>query len=103
MLQCLVEIPYLLDTGIINAYRNDPDIKFVLVERDASSWADSCHATAGWLVNRLNGWEIQAYKHVSRFLTNFTRAVPLVYARQAAFTKPDEPGSKQAMAYSYNE
>ena len=39
--QCIVEIPSWTGTDILEAYAQDPDVKFIMTERDPDQWLNS--------------------------------------------------------------
>lgn len=47
IIQCVIEMPWFFDSDVVEAYVNDPDVKFILTDRDPDKWVKSYNSTLG--------------------------------------------------------
>lgn len=71
-MQCIIEIPSYLGMQFLRTYADDPDVKFILTERDPGRWARSFLNTVGYVVDLASSFPVNILKrfegHVGAFL-----------------------------------
>jgi hypothetical protein len=101
--QCLVEIPSFLGPALLDEYAQDPEVKFILTERDPDRWAKSINGTAGFVVNASASFPLNVLKHFDEELGIFLALNTTIYAAVADGTKPGQPGNEAALRRNYVE
>ncbi|KAF7181865.1 hypothetical protein CNMCM7691_001162 [Aspergillus felis] len=100
---CLVEIPSWLGPALLDEYAQDPEVKFILTERDPDRWAKSVNGTAGFVVKAAASFPLNVLKHFDEELGIFLALNVTVYAAMADGTKPGQPGNEAALRRNYIE
>ncbi|KAJ5097603.1 hypothetical protein N7456_008324, partial [Penicillium angulare] len=97
---CLVEIPSYMGMDFIEAYANDPDVKFILTERSPEKWAKSVNNTAGQVANMGFRFPFNILKYFESTLYHFLDLNVVVYNSVAGGTKiGDEDNEKMLCKY----
>ncbi|GIC92858.1 uncharacterized protein Aud_009333 [Aspergillus udagawae] len=100
---CLVEIPSFLSSALLDEYAQDPEVKFILTERDPDRWAKSINGTAGFIVNAAASFPLNVLKHFDEELGIFLSLNTTVYGAWADGTEPGQPGNEAALRRNYVE
>ncbi|GIK07270.1 hypothetical protein Aspvir_002928 [Aspergillus viridinutans] len=100
---CLVEIPSWLGPTLLDEYAQDPEVKFILTERDPERWAKSINGTAGFVVKSAASFPLNVLKHFDEELGVFLALNVTLYAAMADGTKPGQPGNEAALRRNYVE
>ncbi|KAJ5707158.1 hypothetical protein N7488_006959 [Penicillium malachiteum] len=98
---CIVEIPSYMGTDLLEAYGQDPDVKFILTERDPKKWSRSVNNTAGQVVIAANKFPLNVLKHFEPTLYHFFRMNTLAYNILAAGTKIGDQDNEKELVRSY--
>ncbi|KAJ5455302.1 hypothetical protein N7475_010423 [Penicillium sp. IBT 31633x] len=98
---CLVEIPSYIGVDLLEAYAKDPDVKFILTERQPEKWAASINNTAGKLATKATEFPFSILKYFDSTLYEFLTLNILVYRAIAGGTAPGEPGNEEALCRYY--
>ena len=101
--ETLVEVPAMLGPSVIEAYANDPDVKFLLTERDPKKWVTSINNTAGPIVKKTKSFPLNILKYFDHPLNVFLSQTGLVYNVLADSTYPGGPGNEAALERNYTE
>ncbi|KAJ5811448.1 hypothetical protein N7474_007749, partial [Penicillium riverlandense] len=99
----LVEIPAMLGPSVIEAYANDPDVKFLLTEREPEKWVASINNTAGPIIKQAKTFPLNILKYFDHALKVFLNQTVLVYDVLADSTYPGGPGNEAALQRNYTE
>ncbi|KAJ5652838.1 hypothetical protein N7507_010264 [Penicillium longicatenatum] len=99
----LVEIPAMLGPAVIEAYVEEPEVKFLLVERDPAKWAASINNTAGPIMKQARSFPLNILKYFDHALNVFLSQSVLVYDVLADSTYPGGPGNEAALQRNYTE
>lgn len=84
----------------IEAYADDPDVKFILTERSPAKWAKSVNNTAGQVVGMAYTFPFNILKYFDSFLYHFLDLSIVVYQAVAGGTKiGDEDNEKMLCKY----
>src|ERR1700712_1403860 len=67
----LVEVPSFFDTDCLEAYAEDPDVRFILTERTPRSWANSFNSYVGGIVKAVESPPLNVLKYFSKQLGYF--------------------------------
>ncbi|EXJ61212.1 uncharacterized protein A1O5_12004 [Cladophialophora psammophila CBS 110553] len=67
----IVEIPSYFDTACLEAYLEDPEVKFILTERTPQSWARSLNGFVGKIVTGVESPPMNILRHFNRTLNYF--------------------------------
>jgi hypothetical protein len=70
-MQCLVEIPSYMGMDLIQAHLKNPDVKFILTERDPDKWVDSVNNTAGGVANMAYQFPFSILKYFDSTIYEF--------------------------------
>ncbi|GFF42017.1 hypothetical protein IFM51744_05002 [Aspergillus udagawae] len=100
---CLVEIPSFLSPALLDEYAQDPEVKFILTERDPDRWAKSINGTAGFIVNAAASFPLNLLKHFDEELGIFLALNTTLYGASADGTKPGQMGNEAALRRNYVE
>ncbi|EAW20279.1 uncharacterized protein NFIA_099130 [Aspergillus fischeri NRRL 181] len=100
---CLIEIPSFLGPALLDEYAQDPEVKFILTERDPDRWAKSVNGTAGFVVKAAASFPLNVLKHFDKELGTFLALNTTLYAVVADSTKPGQPGNEAALRRNYVE
>lgn len=103
ILQCLIEIPSFLGPALLDEYVEDPEVKFILTERDPDRWAKSVNGTAGFIITAAASFPLNILKYFDEELRIFLALNTTLYAVLADGTKPGQPGNEAALTRNYVE
>ncbi|KAK9436887.1 hypothetical protein VB005_11702 [Metarhizium brunneum] len=98
---CLVEIPYFLGPGLLKAYADDPNIKFILTDRDPDKWVTSVNKTVGEIITKMNQFPLNVLQYFNRDLHKFLTLNKVIYGAIADGTVPGDRDNKAAMRRNY--
>jgi hypothetical protein len=101
--QCLVELPSFLGPAVIEAYAEEPDVKFILVEREPTKWVASLTKTGGNLLKALNGFPLALLKYFDSLLYRFVSLNRIVFWSFTDCKNPGDPDYEVAMHRNYEE
>lgn len=93
----------MLGPSVIEAYANDPDVKFLLTEREPKKWVTSINNTAGSIVKKTESFPLNILKYFDHALNMFLNQSVLVYNVLADSTHPGGPGNEAALQRNYTE
>jgi hypothetical protein len=88
---------------LLEAYAEDPDVKFILTERQPEKWAKSVNNSAGDLVQMSERFPMNIVKHFDPLLSEFMRVTALIYGGLAAGTRPGHPDNERELYAYYND
>ncbi|GFF92173.1 hypothetical protein IFM60648_09656 [Aspergillus lentulus] len=100
---CLIEIPSFLGPALLDEYVQDPEVKFILTERDPDRWAKSVNGTAGFIITAAASFPLNILKYFDEELRIFLALNTTLYAVLADGTKPGQPGNEAALTRNYVE
>ncbi|KAJ5675006.1 uncharacterized protein N7477_004940 [Penicillium maclennaniae] len=100
---CLVEIQSFLGPAIIEAYVQDPDVKFILVEREPTKWVASLNNTAGGLMKALHGFPLVFLKYFDSILYRFVTLNQTCLWSFSDRNNPTDPDFEVALRRNYAE
>ncbi|KAG6139275.1 hypothetical protein E4U28_003901 [Claviceps purpurea] len=98
---CIVEIPYFLGLDILQAYADDPNIKFILTDRDPDKWVTSINNTVGGIVQSANSFPMTILQHFSGYLYWFLNLNCTLYGAIADGTDPGGKNNREVMRRNY--
>lgn len=104
--EVLVEVPSMCPSQLVPAYIDDPDVRFLLVERDPDAWARSFDAFIGKQWIRLNSFPmnvLQMFNPKLRAMNRFAHVMYEYYGDGRKFTVRDvgAPGVQSALSVGY--
>lgn len=99
--KCIVEIPYFLGLDILQAYADDPNIKFILTDRDPDKWVTSINNTVGGIVQSANSFPMTILQHFSGYLYWFLNLNCTLYGAIADGTDPGGKNNREVMRRNY--
>lgn len=97
----IVEIPSFFDTDCLEAYAEDPDVKFILVERTPQSWTASFNRFIGGILQAIESPPFSIFKYFNRTFSYFCISNVYLYNLWAEGTRPGEPGNTEALIRNY--
>ncbi|KAJ5182786.1 hypothetical protein N7492_000402 [Penicillium capsulatum] len=100
---CLVEIPSYMGMDVMEAYVDDPDVKFILTERDPQKWASSVNKTAAQVAGLATQFPTNILKYFDGFLYEFLRMNQIVYRAMAGGTQVGDPDNEEMLCKYYTE
>jgi hypothetical protein len=86
---------------LIDAYLQDPDVKFILTERNPDKWVTSVDNTIGNVVRFYGQFPASILRYLDTYLYNISYLGQLIYLALSDGTKPDHPRSKEALRQNY--
>ncbi|KAG5974546.1 hypothetical protein E4U55_008163, partial [Claviceps digitariae] len=98
---CLVEIPSFLGPAILKAYADDPNIKFILTDRDPDKWVTSINNTVGDIVHSSIGFPLNILRHFDGYLYWFFSLNQSIYGVLADGTLPEEKDNRALLRRNY--
>ncbi|KAG6020785.1 hypothetical protein E4U41_002725 [Claviceps citrina] len=98
---CLVEVPYFLGPEILKAYADDPEVKFILTDRDPDKWAASVNNTVGGIVQMANSFPMNILNYFNGHLYWFLNLNRSIYGAIADGTAPGGKNNKEALRRNY--
>ncbi|CEJ55879.1 hypothetical protein PMG11_02109 [Penicillium brasilianum] len=100
---CMVEIPSYMGKDLLGAYADDPDVKFILTERQPEKWARSVNNSAGGVVKMAESFPMNILKNFDPTLCEFMRINILIYDALARGTRPGDPDNEEELCTYYND
>jgi hypothetical protein len=88
---------------LIEAYIDDPDVKFILTERDPEKWVTSVNTTAGALLEMPYQFPLVILKYFDATLYRFLAMNEVVYGAISRCTKPGEPDNAPNLRKHYTD
>lgn len=88
---------------LLEAYTADPDVKFILTERNPLKWAKSVNNSAGGVVAMAESFPMNIIKHFDATLCEFMRSNVLIYDALSARTRPGDANNEFELVRSYND
>ncbi|KAJ5310638.1 uncharacterized protein N7443_003099 [Penicillium atrosanguineum] len=100
---CLVEIPSFVGPAIIEAYVEEPDVKFILVEREPTKWVTSLNNSGGKLIKTLHGFPLVFLKYFDVVLYRFITLNQTCFWSFSDGNNPNDPDFEVALHRNYAE
>lgn len=88
---------------LLGAYAEDPDVKFILTERQPEKWARSVNNSAGGVVKMAESFPMNILKNFDPTLCEFMRINILIYDALARGTRPGDPDNEEELCTYYND
>lgn len=101
--QCLVEIPSYVGMDVMETYVDDPDVKFILTERDPQKWAASINKTAAQVVVMAERFPMNILKYFDPFLYEFYHTNQIICCAMAGGTRIGDPDNEEMLCRYYTE
>ncbi|KAJ5112168.1 hypothetical protein N7532_000213 [Penicillium argentinense] len=98
---CIVEVASFIGKDIIEAYAADPDVKFILTERDPDKWARSVNNTAGHVVNMEKKLPFSVLKYFDPYVSSFLSLNVTIYRALAGSTAPGDKDNERMLRKLY--
>ncbi|KAK2612655.1 hypothetical protein QQS21_001271 [Conoideocrella luteorostrata] len=99
--QCLVEVPYFMGPEILEAYADDPNVKFILTDRNPDKWVTSVNNTAGNIIKMGRSFPMNILQHFNTDIWWFLRLNRTLYGALADGTVPDDENNEEALRRNY--
>ncbi|KAG6000330.1 hypothetical protein E4U21_005608 [Claviceps maximensis] len=99
--ECIVEIPFFLGSEMIKAYADDPNVKFILTDRDADKWVDSFNNTLGREAKSSAVFPMNILKHFDGYLGGILGCNSAIYGAVADGTLPGDENNRAAVRRNY--
>ncbi|CAG7919530.1 unnamed protein product [Penicillium olsonii] len=100
---CIVEVPSYLGTGLIEAYVNDPDVKFILTERNPEKWATSINKTIGPNAEMSHQFPFLILKYFNATMYHTHTLIELIYRVMSKCTARGEAENVENIQKHYTE
>lgn len=100
---CVCEIPSFVHGDFIDAYLDDPEVKFILTEREPENWVRSMNNTVGKLEIGTNGFPVRMLWGFNEMLGSFAWMASLIYYRWSDGLKTGQKGNDEALRKNYVE
>lgn len=97
----LVEVPSYMPVQIINAYLDDPDVKFLLTEREPDKWVRSFNKQVGGMNDYLDTIPMSILKYFDSGLWQHWKFNGIVYGLFSGMTKRSYPENEQILRQNY--
>jgi hypothetical protein len=88
---------------MIEAYAQDPNVKFILTERSPEKWAKPVNNTAAKVATMAGQFPFSILKYFDASLYTFLELNVVMYQGLAGGTKPGGPGNEQMLVRYYKE
>lgn len=92
-----------LSEEALESYVQDPDVKFILTERDPVKWARSINNTGAKAFEAFGEFPLNFLKYFDTQLYHFAEAHRVVYTAWASGTRPGEPDNEAMLCKYYKE
>jgi hypothetical protein len=92
-----------MKSGLLEAYVNDPDVKFILTERIPDKWVTSINNAAGAMVDMPYQFPFSILKYFDATLYRFLSMNSLVYGAISGYTKPGDAENAEIMRKYYTD
>ncbi|KAJ6133376.1 hypothetical protein N7471_008591 [Penicillium samsonianum] len=100
---CLVEVPSFMGMTVLSVYADDPNVKFILTEREPEKWVASVNNTAGTLIKKADSFPLVILRYFDGPLNLFLKLNETIYWALSDKTNPGEPDNALAMRRNYIE
>lgn len=97
----VIGIPSACSTQILEAYLDDPNVKFLLTERDPDSWVRSLNGYIGDGVMRFDSFPLALFKWINRDFWHLDTMSKLRYFSLSDRTYPGAPGNMEVLRQNY--
>ncbi|OAL17485.1 hypothetical protein AYO22_11617 [Fonsecaea multimorphosa] len=97
----LVEVPSYFDMACLEAYLQDPEVKFILTERTPQSWARSFNGFVGNIVANVETPLMKILRHFNRTLNYFYILNVEAYDFWSDCTRPGDPRNQENLMRNY--
>lgn len=88
---------------LIEAYIDDPDVKFILTERNPEKWATSVNNTVAPVHDMPHQFPFNILKYFDSRLHSFLNINEVVYRALSRCTKPGEPDNSSNLQKHYTD
>lgn len=99
----VIEVPSYLGPAVIGAYAADPDVKFILTERDPDAWVRSYDRSVGALLRATRVMPLRLLQHFDTFNREFFRLTGLMWSVFADGRAPEDPAALPVLRKRYVE
>ena len=100
-LQAIVEIASYLGIDVIETYLQDPDVKFILTERDPDKWIQSMNSSIGELIKDVDTFPLAVLKRFEYWANRFFYLNQLMYWVFSNGKSPEDKNSHADMRQNY--
>ncbi|KAJ5110031.1 hypothetical protein N7532_002676 [Penicillium argentinense] len=100
---CIIEVPSYLGMDVIQSYIDDPEVKFILTERNPKNWALSFNNTAAKVAALATTFPVSILKYFHADLYHFFDVNVLVYRALSSNTKPGDAENEEMLCEYYSE
>lgn len=87
----------------MDAYIDDPDVKFILTDRAPAAFARSINNSIGRFVTAAHSFPLGVLKYLDTYNLAFTRLVDDMYPVYSQGKIPSDPNSAESIARWYEE
>ncbi|KAF9889600.1 hypothetical protein FE257_007108 [Aspergillus nanangensis] len=101
--KCFIEVMTYIGPRALEGYAADPDVKFILTERDPDAWVKSFNKTAGQNVTMATTFPLNVLKHFNTNLGCFFHLNQLAYWSMSDKTMPGDPDNEATLRKNYVE
>jgi hypothetical protein len=98
-----VEVPSFFGTAVIEAYADDPNVKFILTERDPEKWVASFNNTAGTLMKMADSFPLVILRYFDGPLNLFLKLNQTICWALSDKTNVGDAENEIAMRRNYTE
>ncbi|KAJ5775109.1 uncharacterized protein N7511_000120 [Penicillium nucicola] len=99
----VVEVTSLLSTEVLESYAQDPDVKFILTERDPKKWALSINNSGGKAFMAVSSFPLNILKYFDYQLYHFIEAHLVAYNGMGSGTRPGDPDNEAMLCQYYTD
>ena len=92
--KCVIEISSWLGTGFLEAYVDDPDIKFILTERNPDRWVKSMYSVMSSNLGMASSFPLNILRYFDRTIGHFLELNEVLYDAMAGGRKVSDPESQ---------
>ncbi|KAJ5218204.1 uncharacterized protein N7498_000303 [Penicillium cinerascens] len=100
---CVVEIPSYVGPDLIQAYAQDPDVKFIFTERPPEKWAVSVNNTVAGVVAAGDRFPFSILKYFDTTLYEFFTLNKVMYGALTGCTMPGHPDNERLLQKWYTD
>lgn len=86
---------------VLEAYADDPNVKFILTDRDPDKWVTSVNNTAGDIYTKLHQFPLNVLKYFNTDVASFLRLNKLIYGAISDGTAPGDENNREALRRNY--
>ncbi|KAB8231648.1 uncharacterized protein BDW43DRAFT_320670 [Aspergillus alliaceus] len=100
---CLMEMPSYIGIRSLKGYVDDPDVKFIVTERNPDKWVKSINNTIGVAVTQADMLPMNVFKRFDSELGCFFHLAQVMYWAYSDGTNPGHPNNEAALRRNYVE